>query len=198
MKIIGLTGNIASGKSATSSFLRKLGAEVIDVDEIGKKIQDNNFKDVVKQIRDAFGEEVIKDNKIDRKVLGAKVFSDKDELKKLNSIMVPLMSEKLNWAIENCREKKVEVLIVDAAILFEGGWDKLVDFVWVVYVPRDIQLSRLMTREHIDSKEALARIDSQIDISEKIKKADVVINNSGNLEEVEENIVELWKKLNSI
>jgi Dephospho-CoA kinase len=83
---------------------------------------------------------------------------------------------------------------VDAAILIEANWDRFVDEVWVVYIPLELQLERLMERENIERDLALERINSQMPIEEKIKKADVVIDNSGNLEELEKKVLELWKE----
>ena len=192
MKIIGLTGNIASGKSAISYILKNLGAEVLDLDKIGKQIQEVNYKKVIEKIEKRFGKEIIENEKINRKKLGSIAFSDKQALIDLNSIMIPLMTEKLKRTIDENRKKETKVLVVDAAILFEANWDKFVDYVWVVYVPRETQINRLIKREKITQEEAIMRVDSQESIDEKIEKADVVIDNSKNLEAVKLKILELW------
>jgi len=192
MKIIGLTGNIASGKSAISYILKNLGAEVVDMDKIGKQIQEVNYKKVIEKIEKRFGKEIIENEKINRKKLGSIAFSDKQALIDLNSIMIPLMTEKLKRTIDENRKKETKVLVVDAAILFEANWDKFVDYVWVVYVPRETQINRLIKREKITQEEAIMRVDSQESIDEKIEKADVVIDNSKNLEAVKLKILELW------
>jgi len=192
MKIIGLTGNIASGKSAISYILKNLGAEVVDMDKIGKQIQEVNYKKVIEKIEKRFGKEIIENEKINRKKLGSIVFSDQQALIDLNSIMIPLMTEKLKRTIDENRKKETKVLVVDAAILFEANWDKFVDYVWVVYVPRETQINRLIKREKITQEEAIMRVDSQESIDEKIEKADVVIDNSKNLEAVKLKILELW------
>lgn len=195
MKIIGLTGNIASGKSAISYILKNLGAEVVDMDKIGKQIQEVNYKKVIEKIEKRFGKEIIENEKINRKKLGSIVFSDKQALIDLNSIMIPLMTEKLKRTIDENRKKETKVLVVDAAILFEANWDKFVDYVWVVYVPRETQINRLIKREKITQEEAIMRVDSQESIDEKIEKADVVIDNSKNLEAVKLKILELWNAI---
>jgi len=195
MKIIGLTGNIASGKSAISYILKNLGAEVLDLDKIGKQIQELNYKKVIEKIEKRFGKEIIENEKINRKKLGSIVFSDKQALIDLNSIMIPLMTEKLKRTIDENRKKETKVLVVDAAILFEANWDKFVDYVWVVYVPRETQINRLIKREKITQEEAIMRVDSQESIDEKIEKADVVIDNSKNLEAVKLKIFELWNAI---
>jgi len=195
MKIIGLTGNIASGKSAISYILKNLGAEVVDMDKIGKQIQEVNYKKVIEKIEKRFGKEIIENEKINRKKLGSIVFSDQQALIDLNSIMIPLMTEKLKRTIDENRKKETKVLVVDAAILFEANWDKFVDYVWVVYVPRETQINRLIKREKITQEEAIMRVDSQESIDEKIEKADVVIDNSKNLEAVKLKILELWNAI---
>jgi dephospho-CoA kinase len=195
MKIIGLTGNIASGKSAISYILKNLGAEVVDMDKIGKQIQELNYKKVIEKIEKKFGKEIIENEKINRKKLSSIAFSDKQALIDLNSIMIPLMTEKLKRTIDENRKKETKVLVVDAAILFEANWDKFVDYVWVVYVPRETQINRLIKREKITQEEAIMRVDSQESIDEKIEKADVVIDNSENLEAVKLKIFELWNAI---
>jgi dephospho-CoA kinase len=195
LRIIGLTGNIASGKSVIAYFLKNLGAEVIDMDKVGKQIQENNYSGVIKKIEEKFGEGIIKNEKINRKRLGEIVFSDKKALMILNSIMIPLMTEKLLQIIDENRKKDVKVLVVDAAILFEANWDKLVDDTWVVYVPQEIQIKRLIKREKISKEEAIMRINSQEDICEKMQRADTIIDNSKDLGTVKLRILELWKKI---
>lgn len=198
MIIIGLTGNIASGKSAVSALLKKWGACVIDMDEVAKEIQSHN-ETVLNKIKETFGESIVKDNKIIRKKLGEIVFSDKKELKKLNEIMIPVMTEKLKEIIEEKKKQGVKILVIDAAILFEAKWDKFAQEVWVVYTPKKLQIERLIKREHIKEDEALKRIESQMDIKEKIKRADVVIDNSKSFAYTKEKVWKLWKRIqNSI
>ena len=194
MKIIGLTGNIASGKSFVSSVLKELGAFIIDMDKIGRMIQEQNYRNVLEKIREVFGDGIFEsDGTLNRKALGEIVFKDRDKLEKLNEIMYPLMEERLIEEIEYAKSV-AEVIVVDAAILIEAGWDKLVDEVWVVYAPKNLQLKRLVEREKIDSTSALSRIDAQMPIEEKIKCGDVVINNSEDMEKLKQVVIDLWKR----
>ena len=195
MRIIGLTGNIASGKSEISKILKSLGAIVIDMDEIGKEVQEKNIDHVVEKIKNAFGNEYVKHKKIDRKRLGDYVFKNKEALEKLNSIMIPVMTKLLKEKIEEYKKKNAKVIVIDAAILFEAGWDKFADEVWVVYTPKDLQLKRLMEREKITKFQALARINAQMDIYQKIKMADYVINNSNGLDAVKDQVMKLWQRV---
>ncbi len=199
MKVIGLTGNIASGKSFISEFLKSLGAEVIDMDKIGKEIQDKNIGNVMEKIREIFGGKFVKNGKIDRRLLGNYVFSNKEALEKLNSIMIPLMTERLRKILYEKEKKGAKVVVIDAAILFEAGWDKFADEVWVVYTPKEKQLERLMKREKISEEEAEIRINAQTDIKEKMKRATYVINNSSDTEAVKDQVLKLWNRVeNSI
>lgn len=195
MKVIGLTGNIASGKSVVSQFLKEFGAEVIDLDSLAKSLQDSNYLGVIDKIKQTFGDKVILyDNILNRKLLAKIVFHDKEQLKKLNDIMIPVLTEKLISEIEKHKKMGTEFLVLDAAILFEAGWDKLADITIVIYTPKELQLKRLIEREQIDEFEALARIKAQMPIEEKIKKANIVIENTGTIEELKEKVMEVWKK----
>lgn len=195
MKTVGITGNISSGKSFVSEILKELGAYVIDMDDCGKKIQDENIDGALDKVKEAFGEEVIsKEGKLNRRFLGEKVFKDKDLLEKLDSIMFPIMTEQLKKKLNELRENGEKFVVVEAAVLFEAGWDQLVDEVWVVYVPEEIQTKRLMERENIDEYTAKLRIKAQMPITEKIKRADVVIDNSGNIEELKRKVLEIWRE----
>ena len=198
MIIIGLTGNIASGKSAVAALLKEWGACVIDMDRVAKEIQSHNVT-VLDEIKKTFGESVVKDNKLMRKKLGEIVFSDKNELKKLNKIMIPVMTERLKKIINEKKKQGVKILVIDAAILFEAKWEKFAQEVWAVYIPKELQIKRLIKREQIGRDEALKRIESQMDIKEKIKKANAVIDNSKNFAYTKEQVWKLWKKIqNSI
>ena len=195
MKTVGITGNISSGKSFVSEILKELGAYVIDMDDCGKKIQDENIDGALDKIKEAFGEEVIsKEGKLNRRFLGEKVFKDRDLLEKLDSIMFPIMTEQLKKKLNELRENGEKFVVVEAAVLFEAGWDQLVDEVWVVYVPEEIQTKRLMERENIDGYTAKLRIKAQMPITEKIKRADVVIDNSGSIEELKRKVLEIWRE----
>jgi dephospho-CoA kinase len=194
MRVIGLTGNIASGKSEISKILKKLGAVIIDMDKIGKEVQTKNIDNVVKKIKEAFGSEFVRNGKVDRKKLGDFVFKNKEALQKLNKIMIPAMTKLLKEKLKEYKEKSAEVVVIDAAILFEAGWDKYADEVWVVYAPRELQLKRLMNREKISENQALARINAQMDIYKKMKKADYIINNVGDLNNVKKQVKKLWTK----
>ncbi len=187
MRIIGLTGNIASGKSKISEYLKTKGFKIIDADLIGKTILEDEF--IKNRLVRVFGTEIMnKDGSIDRKKLGTIGFSSKENLEKLNRITLPLLSKKIKKRINEYKRKKTKLIVLDAAILIEAKWNKIVDEVWVVYTNPEVQLDRLIKRENYSIEEAKNRIDAQMDIDEKLKYADVIINNSFDWENTKQQV----------
>lgn len=196
MKVIGLTGGIASGKSTISMLLKNRGAVIIDADKIAREIMTPG-KPVWHAVIEHFGREILLDGKnIDRKKLGRIVFSDQKLLEILNSITHPAIVQEIKERLDYYRHKNEKVVVVDAALLLEIGLDSLVDEVWVVVVDEKNQLKRLMDREKgMDLEEARNRIRAQMPLDEKIKMADKIIDNSGSIEETERQIDELWREI---
>ena len=187
MRFIGLTGNIASGKSKISEYLKTKGFKIIDADLIGKTILEDEF--IKNRLVRVFGTEIMnKDGSIDRKKLGTIGFSSKENLEKLNRITLPLLSKKIKKRINEYKRKKTKLIVLDAAILIEAKWNKIVDEVWVVYTNPEVQLDRLIKRENYSIEEAKNRIDAQMDIDEKLKYADVIINNSFDWENTKQQV----------
>ncbi|MGQ9845665.1 MAG: dephospho-CoA kinase [Caldisericia bacterium] len=196
MKIIGLTGNIASGKSKISEYLKTKGYKIIDADLIGKTILEDEF--IKNKLIRVFGKEILNDdNSINRKKLGTIVFSSKVNLEKLNRITLPILTKKVKKKLNEYKRKKEKIVILDAAILIEARWYKIVDEIWVVYTNPDIQLERLIKRESYTIDEAKNRIFAQMDINTKLKYADVIINNSFDWEKTKSQIDEEIERLNS-
>ncbi|HCJ66077.1 MAG TPA: dephospho-CoA kinase, partial [Elusimicrobia bacterium] len=197
--IIGLTGGIASGKSIVINEFKKLGAKIIDADRIAHQLlkQDKKIK---KEIISFFGEEVQKKNgEINRKKLGKIVFADTKKRKLLEKIVHPLIiseiKKKLNHLITKSRN---HCIVIDAPLLFEAGITNLVDKIIVVFVPKKIQLKRLMKRNQINKKEAEQRISSQWDIRKKVKSADFVINNTNNLSSLRKQVEIIWNRITEV
>ena len=194
MLVIGLTGSIGTGKSEAARYLAQLGAEVIDADQVGHEAytpQSEAWHNVV----GAFGKEILYSNgEIDRKKLGAIVFSNPDQLSCLNQIMHPLMARTVAGKIEDLRGQGVEVVVVEAALLFEAGWDSLVEEVWVTDSSEDLVIQRLSERNGLTQEEARKRISSQMDRSERLSRADLVIDNSGDIAAMESTIDEMWER----
>ena len=192
MLVIGLTGSIGTGKSEAARRLEALGASVISADQVGHEAYTPNTE-AWEQVVAAFGDGILQeDGEIDRRKLGALVFSDAGQLAKLNQIMHPRMARMVADKIEVLRSQGVGVVVVEAALLFEAGWDSLVEEVWVTDSPDQIVIERLNKRNGLSEEEARKRISSQMDRTERLEKADFVIDNSGDMAGLESAIKELW------
>ncbi len=193
--VIGLTGGIASGKSAVSAMLRDRGALVMDADKLGHEayVPDTAcYNDVVA----AFGEDIVApDRQIDRKKLGAKVFGDPAQRRRLEGIVWPWMRETMRKRLDALRVENTPVVVLEAAVLIEAGWQSLVDQVWLVTVNRDVARTRIMERNGLDQAQADARIDAQLTNEERAQHAQLIIENNGSLEELRERVDEAWRKL---
>ena len=145
------------------------------------------------RVVEAFGEGILgPDNEIDRRSLGAIVFSDPEQLTRLNGIMHPLMAGMVQERIETHREEGAEVVVVEAALLFEAGWNSLVQEVWVTDSPVDVVVGRLAQRNGMSEEEACKRVSSQMSRDERLERADFVIDNSTDVESMRRAIDELW------
>jgi dephospho-CoA kinase len=198
MKIIGLTGGIASGKSTVSRMLSDLGAEIIDADNIAREIVEPGME-TLKRIVENFGSSVLNpDGTLDRKALGYKVFNNSEKLNLLNEITHPEIRRIIKERVSEIRERDIEKnIVVDAAVLIESGMNDLVDEVWVVYVDHDTQVMRLMKRDNMTLEEAEMRIRSQMSFNEKIKYSPRIIDNSMDLEHTKEQVEALWSYLDN-
>ena len=190
-KIIGLTGSIATGKSQVSKYLKDKGIKVVDADLIARDVA--NYKSVKNKIKKVFGDDLYIDDQLDRKKLAEIIFAKKIQREKLNDIMHPEIYKEINKKTRG----KEDLVFVDLPLLFENEdvnkkYGLEFDEIWLVYVDRETQIKRLMDRDGISREYAEKKINSQISVEEKRKKADVIIDNSGTLEEtfaqVEENL----------
>jgi len=192
MLVIGLTGGIGTGKSKIARLLQSLGAVVINADQVGHEAyapDSESWHEVV----NTFGKDILQPSgEIDRRALGAIVFADPQQLAMLNGIMHPRMARMVADRIQVLREEGVQVVVVEAALLFEAGWDTLVDEVWVAESPVETVIERLQARSGMDEKEVRKRIDSQMGRSERLERADLVVDNSGDVDTLETTVKELW------
>lgn len=195
MRIIGLTGGAATGKSTVSRILRDLGACIIDVDLIGREVVERGSP-CLEKIAAQFGTDMLlKDGSLNRKRLGNVVFQDKDKLGQLNAIVHPVMVSIVKEQIKKQREGgKVRAVVIDAAILIEMGLHELVDCLWLVRIDKETQVKRLMGRDGMTLDKAENIINAQMPIEEKMKYADVVIDNTGTIKDLEYIVRRLWKK----
>jgi|WetSurMetagenome_2_1015567.scaffolds.fasta_scaffold135826_2 dephospho-CoA kinase len=195
MKVIGLTGGIGSGKSTVSTFLKELGAEVCDLDKTGHEILKKNG-DAYQQVLSAFGDTILDDEKeIDRGKLGKIVFNNPQALKKLNSITHPAIDRKIEHCIEQAKEQGVKVMVMEAAAMLEAGRAWQADEVWVVTAPEDAMIHRIKDRPGYDEEVARSRIRSQMSNGERLKKADIVIENDGTAKDLKKKVKAAWLRL---
>lgn len=194
-RVIGLTGGMGSGKSTVSQYLAELGAIVIDADKVGHEAYEPNTE-TWKELAKTFGKEIIAaDKTIDRKKLGAIVFSNPESLNKLNGIVHPRMFEMMKQKITKARKEGAKVIVVDAAILFEANWTPLVEKVWVVVADEVNVVKRAVARTGLPEEQIRSRMRSQMSNEERIQRADMVIRNDGNMDDLRAKVKELWKKL---
>ena len=195
MHVIGLTGGIASGKSTVTTFFRDREVPVIDADLLGHKTYEpgtGTFDAVVA----AFGRDIVApDGTIDRRALGSKVFGRPDELKRLTDIVWPGIRRLASEALSELEVAGNRLAVLEAAVLLEAGWEDLVDEIWVTVVDPDIAVARLRDRNNLDEDAARARIASQLSNAERIARADVVIENNGTLDELQQRVRQAWEEL---
>lgn len=194
--VIGLTGSIATGKSTISNLFKDWGFPVVDADQIARDVVEPG-KVAYENIVAYFGHSILNDDlTIDRKQLGAIVFNDEKEREKLNGFIHPEIRKEMLKQRDHYVQQGVSAVILDIPLLFESKLFSYVEKVLVVYVEPEIQLERLMKRDGSSEEEALKRIHSQIPITEKREKADAVVNNSGTIEESEQQLRSILKEWN--
>lgn len=195
---IGLTGGISSGKSTVSEYLnQKYGVTIIDADRIAYEITEPH-ESLWGAYVERYGSEkvLLADGTLNRKAVAEIVFSSPAEQQWMDSVAMPLVQERVKERIAACERNGEKAVILDVPLLIEKGWETLADSVWVVYVNPETQLKRLMKRNNYDEKTAKMRITSQMSLEIKKEKADVVIDNSGTLEEARKQVDEAWAKIN--
>lgn len=184
-KIYGLTGGIAAGKSTVLDFFKTAGCTVYDADKIARQVVEPDTKGL-QQIVKTFGTTVLNtDQTLNRQKLASIVFSDGEQLQKLNSITRPLIKERILKIIADTKASdNKNIAIFEIPLLFEGGYQQYFDGIITIYVNEQVQLQRLMKRNNLTKKVALDRINSQMPMSEKRDRADFVIDNSGSLSDL--------------
>ena len=194
--VIGITGGLASGKSLVTEEFKRLGAMVVDADIISRQVSAKDgeaYADIVRE----FGRAILKeDGSIDRKALGAIVFSDKGKLKKLNSITHPRIIKRLRAEVQRLKNESPDAAIaVDAALLIETGLNRDMDAVIVVYADEPERIQRSVKRDTITEAEARQRSEAQMNLKEKAAMADFVIENNGTMEETRKKARDVFEGL---
>ena len=198
MKIISLTGGIASGKSTAAKFLEGQGANIIDADKLGHRAYDVGTQ-AYRQVIETFGEEVVSDdNEINRKVLGGKVFGQPEELKKLTNIVWPEIRRLAELEIAGFEAIYPDgIVILEAAVLFEAGWQDIGEEIWVVIVDREIAIERTISRDGFEREAVESRIDSQLTNDERISQSNVVIENNTDLQHLLDQLQKEWDRISA-
>lgn len=196
--IIGLTGGIASGKSTAARYLAELGAFVIDADKLGHQVYEPDTPGH-RAVVAAFGDDILaEDGTINRRALGAKVFGKPDELKRLTDIAWPEIRRMGEAQIATAKaENATRPVIVEAAVLFEAGWESLGDEVWVVIADPAKAVARAVERDGFDESEVKKRLDAQLSNEERSGRANVVIENNTSLEALTRQLDEHYQRISA-
>jgi len=186
---IGLTGGIACGKSTVSAMLVRRGAILVDADQIAREVVEPGSP-VLAEIAERFGAQVLQsDGSLNRKRLGEMIFRDPDLRRELNRIIHPPIRATMLERMRAGESRHPDKLVVaDVPLLYESGLERMFEEVVVVYVPREVQLARLMRRDGLTREQAEERLSAQMPIEEKKRRADFVIDNSGTIEETERQV----------
>lgn len=193
--IMGLTGGIASGKSTVSAMFVNRGAGLVDADVIAREVMLPG-SGVLEAAVQQFGNEILQpDGTLNRARLGEIVFRDPVAREQLNAITHPAIRQETNRQMHSLESAGSRLVIVDIPLLYESGLETMFEQIIVVYVPRSMQLTRLMERNSLTLEQAEGRLKAQMDIELKRRRADVVIDNSGGLAGTEQQVALLWDRL---
>ena len=195
MFIIGVTGSFGTGKTTVAKIFAGFGAKVIDADKIVHQLMRKGgpcYRPIVR----LFGKEILTKGEIDRKKLATIVFNDPRRLKKLCNIIHPLVVKEIKKNISRFRKiKRIRAVIIDAPLLIEADLHKIVDYLVVVKANRKLQIKRILRRARITKGQIMKRIKSQLPMREKIRLADIIIDNRGNLTRTKNEVGKIWQRL---
>lgn len=198
MTVICLTGGLSAGKSTAARYLAERGAHVIDADKLGHQAYEPGTQ-AYREVIAAFGDDLIgEDKQIDRRVLGGKVFGKPEELKRLTDIVWPEIRRMAEAEINTSITHNPDIVVIlEAAVLIEAGWEDMGDEVWVAVVNRDVAIERCMERDGLPREAVESRLDSQISNEERTAGADLVIENNGDADALHAQLDAAWKRISS-
>jgi len=194
VKIIGITGGIASGKSTVTEFLRQHGFEVVDADAVVHQLQKPGGR-LYQILVEHFGDKVLLENgELNRPILASLIFANPEEQEWSKRTQGEIIREEL-VALRNQLAQTEDVFFMDIPLLFEQNYASWFDETWLVYVNRDVQLERLMKRDHISKEEAESRLNSQWPLERKIVLASHSLDNNGNQKQLIAQVVHLLEEM---
>jgi dephospho-CoA kinase len=198
LKVICLTGGLASGKSTAATYLAGKGANIVDADKLGHRAYDPGTQ-AYREVIEVFGESVVADdNHIDRKILGGLVFGQADQLKKLTDIVWPEIRRLAELEIAGLEAIYPDgIFVLEAAVLFEAGWEDIGEEIWVVVVDREIAIERSMNRDGADREAIENRLDAQLTNAERIGRSDIVIENNHDQQQLIDRLDEEWGRISA-
>lgn len=195
---VGVTGGIGSGKTTVCKIFEELGAKVLYADEIAKKLMEGDKK-LKGEIEKLFGPNAYIEGKLNRKFISDVIFSNKEKRKALESIVHPaVVREIIKKFREISKSRNEDFVIVEAALIFESGFDKELDYVVVVDADEELKIKRIMERDNCTREEVLKRMRAQMSQSKKKNLADIVIQNDGDIEALRERVKFLYSLFQKI
>ncbi len=184
MHVVGLTGGIGSGKSTIAAMLREQELPVVDADLLGHEAYEPGTG-AHRRLLETFGEDLRgPDGRIDRRKLGGIVFGKPDQMRRLTDIVWPEIRRLAEERLRGLADDGAKMAVLEAAVLFEAGWESLCDEVWAVVAPEELAVRRVHERNGLSEADTRARIRSQMTNEERVRRSDVVIENAGTLEEL--------------
>lgn len=193
MITIAVTGGIGAGKSETVNILERLGALTISADRLGHAAYAKGTTGHTELVK-AFGDRIVRsDGEIDRKIVGDIVFADESKRKKLESIVWHRIRDMVQSQLAANADCGTAVTVIEAAVLFEAGWEDLADAVWTVEATYHQRLGRLIAASGMDEQTVRKRMQAQLDAETRIKRSNEVIRNNGDLEALGRRVTELWE-----
>lgn len=190
---IGLTGGVGSGKSTVSSYMHELGIPVIDGDKLAREAVIPGSR-AMAEMRKAFGPHIfLPDGSLNRLKMGEIVFNDEEKRQKLNSIIHPFIWHRTREELIRAQEEGFPVVVLDMPLLLEISWQLRVEEVWLVEVPLEVQIARVISRDGFTREQVMERIGKQMPTTNKINYADVIIDNSRSVEDTRRQVREALK-----
>lgn len=190
---IGLTGGVGSGKSTVSSYMHELGIPVIDGDKLAREVVIPGSR-AMAEMRKAFGPHIfLPDGSLNRLKMGEIVFNDEEKRQKLNSIIHPFIWHRTREELIRAQEEGFPVVVLDMPLLLEISWQLRVEEVWLVEVPLEVQIARVISRDGFTREQVMERIGKQMPTTNKMNYADVIIDNSRSVEDTRRQVREALK-----